>query len=164
MKKYSGITKIGYYDSGVKWLSGKVSSDASLEPEMIRTEHTTGALFSGSSLSGTMTILSMEDWELLKKKMEDSDEHIWLFEYQDGRVMVSHYVLNIFVTKGSEPNSRDGISGLVLSFEHYDSLASLIDIGEYPTDNMIAYTAEAFENRLKFNDLDSFAEFANQFE
>ena len=123
MKHQSGITRIGYGPDtnvdNVTWVEGKPASDGTLDPNNTRTEHSAGSLFGGTSLSGDLGLLSMEDWETLKAMMEGNEEKHWFFEYQDGRAVVTRFPINIFVQKLSQPNARDGLVSMILSFEHY---------------------------------------------
>ena len=122
-KNFSGLVEVGHSDDGetasqVK-VSGKVTADSTIEPDNTRSEHTTGSLYGGSSLTGDIGFLSHADFETLKGFMTDDTEKYWHFHFQDGREVITNIPFNIYVKKTGGANARDGLSAFRMEFEHY---------------------------------------------
>lgn len=118
-KNYSGAKRIGHSATAagaVTWLTGKLGAESTINPENTQSETTDGAIFGGSSATPTVTLLNSTNYDALVTKMRADTEEYWNVEYLDGRVVVTEIPTNIFVREMLNPNARDGVSPIEITF------------------------------------------------
>lgn len=118
-KNYAGLKRIGFSATAagaVTWYTGKVGAESTINPENTQTETTDGVVYGGSSVTPTVVLTSSTSYDALVTKMRADTEEFINLEYFDGRTVVTDIPTNIMVRELLNPNARDGVSPIEITF------------------------------------------------
>lgn len=125
---YGGLKRVGYHDTkagAVTWITGKVSTESSIEPDNTKTETTDGSVFGGGMASCEIYFLDETDYDTIEGFMTANTEKFWTFEFKDGHKFVTEEAINPFVRHSPGINARDGAVAWIMDFEHFSHIPLL---------------------------------------
>ena len=112
----------------ITWLTGKISPESTLNPEITQTETTDGALSGGSSVTPSILLLSRADFDTLEGFSDNDTERFWHLEFFDGREYVSRVPFNIMVSDPLSTNMRDGVSPIVITATKFHVASNVFEL------------------------------------
>ena len=131
-KNYAGWKRVGYSDDKaatkaaigdsvtVTWVTGKVGSETTANPEAITTDTTDGNVSAGGTITPEIHILDYADFAALETIGDADTEKYWYFETFDGRIYVTNVPTNIQVVDPINSNLPDGVSGFIIHMLKHD--------------------------------------------
>ena len=131
-KQYAGIKRVGHSDDKaatkaaigdsvtVTWVTGKIGSDTSINPEAITTDTTDGNVSGGGTITPEIHVLNRASFEALETIGDADTEKYWYAEYFDGRVYVTNVPTNIQVVDQMKSNLPDGADAIVIHMLKHD--------------------------------------------
>lgn len=130
-KSISGLKRFGYSTTKagtITWLTGKISPESTLNPEITQTETTDGAISGGSSIAPSVILLSRTDFDTLEGFSDTDAERWWHLEMFDGREYVSRVAFNVMVSDPLSTNMRDGVSGIVITASKFHTTSNVFEL------------------------------------
>lgn len=121
-KEFSGITQVEHADSvggSYTALTGKISSDSTVEVPNTTNETTTGQIFGGGQLTMEIMFFDFADYSTAEGWMTGDDEKSFKFTFEDARTMETQKLVQPMAERGINPNARDGVAVWTLSAERY---------------------------------------------
>lgn len=125
-KQYAGIKRVGYSDdkaatkaaigSGVTvtWVTGRLGSDTTINPEAITSDTTDGNVSGGGTVTPEIHVLNRADFDALEAIGDADTEKYWYAEYFDGRIYVTDIPTNIQVIDQMKSNLPDGADAILI--------------------------------------------------
>lgn len=130
-KSIAGLKRIGYSDTSggtITWVTGKVTADSELNPEVTTTETTSGVVSGGSSVTPSIMVLDRTNFDTLEGFSDNDVEKFWHLEFFDGREYVSRIPFNIQVTDMLLTNMRDGVSSFQIAAEQFHIVSNVFEL------------------------------------
>lgn len=130
-KSIAGLKRMGYSDTSggtITWITGKITPDSELNPEVTTTETTSGVLSGGSSVTPSIMVQDRTDFDILEGFSDNDTEKYWHLEFYDGREYVSRIPFNIQVTDMLSTNMRDGVSSFQISAEQFHIVSNVFEL------------------------------------
>lgn len=127
-KEFSGITKVSYADTvggAMTDITGKVSSESTVEVPNTESETTTGIIFGGGQITAEVMFFDFADYSTLEGFMTGDTEKSFQFTFEDARTMETQRLVQPMVERGVQPNARDGANTWTLSFQYFGSIVLL---------------------------------------
>ena len=131
-KNYAGLKRVGYSadkaatkaaigDSvTVTWVTGKVGSETTINPEAITNDTPDGNVSAGGTVTPEIHILDYANFATLEGFGDADTEHYWYAEFIDGRIYVTNVPTNIQVIDPMNVNIPDGVSGFIIQMLKHD--------------------------------------------